>query len=91
MPAFQQLNEDLDDEIVILGINRAESAAKQNEFFDNVLDVKITYILLSDPTDSVAKSYGVQVMPTTYFLNEEGVITNKKLGELTVREMKIWI
>ncbi len=91
MPAFQQLNEDLDDEIVILGINRAESAAKQNEFFDNVLDVKITYILLLDPTDSVAKSYGVQVMPTTYFLNEEGVITKKKLGELTVREMKILV
>jgi peroxiredoxin len=91
MPNFQQLNEDLSDEIVILGINRAESSGKQNEFFTNDLDVKITYILLNDPTDAVAKSYGVEVMPTTYFLNEDGVVMNRKLGELTLREMKILV
>ncbi len=88
MPAFERLNKELGDQIVILGINRAEGVEKQREFLENQLQVKITYKLLLDPSDKVAQAYGVRVMPTTFFLNEEGVIATKKLGELSFDEMK---
>lgn len=88
MPAFEKLNKELGDQIVIIGINRAETMDKQREFLGKDLTVKITYKLLLDPSDRVAQAYGVRVMPTTFFLNEEGIIAKKKLGELSSDEMK---
>lgn len=88
IPSFEKLSKELGDRIVILGVNRAESIDKQAEFLSKELPVKITYRLLIDPSDSVAQAYGVIAMPTTFFLNSEGVIVKKKLGELTFNEIK---
>ncbi|MCS4538738.1 MAG: DUF3179 domain-containing protein [Thaumarchaeota archaeon] len=87
MPEFEKLNREMGGKVVVLGINRAETVEKQNEFL-NSLDTKITYKLLSDTDDSIAKAYNIRVMPTTFFLNENGVIAQKKLGPLTLDEMK---
>jgi len=87
MPEFEKLRNEMGDKIVILGVNRAESLEKQNEFL-NSLSAKITYTLLLDMNDDVSKSYDIRVMPTTFFLNENGVIAQKNLGSLTVAQMK---
>lgn len=87
MPDFEKVSKELGDKIVIVGINRGETVEKQKEFL-NSLPVKITYRLLFDTSDEVAKTYNVRVMPTTYFLNENGVIAQKKLGAMTFEEMK---
>ncbi len=87
MPEFEKLRKEMGDKIVILGVNRAESLERQNEFL-NLLSGKITYTLLLDMNDDVSKSYDIRVMPTTFFLNENGVIAQKDLGSLTVDQMK---
>lgn len=79
MPDFERLNKELVDKILAVRINRAEPIEKQTEFL-NSLPVKITYRSLLDSSDQVAKAYNTRVMPTTYFLNENGVIAQKKLG-----------
>ena len=87
MPEFEKLNKEMGDKVVVLGINRAETLEKQNEFL-NSLETKITYRLLSDTNDEVSKAYNVRVMPTTFFLNENGVIAQKRLGPLTLDAMR---
>jgi len=87
MPEFEKLSQEMGDKIVILGINRGESVEKQNEFLSS-LQEKITYRLLLDPNDGAAKAYNIKVMPTTFFLNENGIIAQKKLGPLTLDEIK---
>jgi len=87
MPEFEKLSKEMGDKVVIIGVNRAESLEKQSEFL-NSLSVKITYRLLLDTNDESSKSYDVRVMPTTFFLNENGIIAQKNLGPLTVDQMK---
>ena len=86
MPEFQKVSKE-NDKIVILGVNRAESLEKQKEFL-NSLGSKINYTLLSDMGDGVSKSYDIRVMPTTFFLNENGVVAQKNLGPLTADQIK---
>ncbi|MEE9586311.1 MAG: DUF3179 domain-containing (seleno)protein [Nitrososphaerales archaeon] len=86
MPDIQKVHEELGDSLVVLGINRAESFDKQLEFFAE-LDVDITYTILLDPTDSAASRYGVRVMPTSYFLDPNGVITSRHFGQITHDDM----
>lgn len=88
MSAFQELYDEMSNEVVIVGVNRAESVGKQRNFLDNQLETRITYLLLKDSDDSIAEIYGVTVMPTTFFLDENGIIVEKRLGEMTLREMK---
>ena len=88
MSAFQERYDEMSNEVVIVGVNRAESVGKQRNFLDNQLETRITYLLLKDSDDSIAEIYGVTVMPTTFFLDENGIIVEKRLGEMTLREMK---
>lgn len=87
MPVFERIHREYGDKIVIVGINRAESVSRQTDFLSNELPADITYPLLLDSLDSVARAYGVVAMPTTFFLDEDGVIVKKKIGELTYDEM----
>lgn len=87
MPDLQRAHEEAKGNAIILGINRAEAVTKQKEFL-NDLGMKITYLLLLDPNDDIAKAYGVRVMPTTFFLDENGVITSKKLGQASLSEIR---
>ena len=81
MPDFQRIFDEGGGDVVVLGINRAESLQKQNEFLTQELDVEITYPLLLDPSDNLAEAFGVRVMPTTFILDERGVIIQVKLGQ----------
>lgn len=81
MPDLQRLFDEGGGDVVVLGINRAESLQKQNEFLTQELDIEITYPLLLDPSDNLAEAFGVRVMPTTFILDERGVIIQVKLGQ----------
>jgi len=88
MPEFEKAHKQYGDKLIILGVNRAESIDKQREFLSKELPVEITYRLLLDPSDSVAQAYGVFGMPTTFFLDKDGVIIGKRVGELNFNQIK---
>ena len=77
MPDLQRAFEKGD--VVVLGVNRAETLEKQRYFVEN--NLKITYPILLDPSDSLARAFGVAIMPTTFVLDREGTITQRKLGQ----------
>lgn len=49
---------------------------------------KLTFPVLIDEKDVVANQYHILSIPTTYFLNKEGVIINKAFSMLTLEEMR---
>lgn len=80
IPDLERAFEEYGGDVAILGINRAESLQKQTGFLSD-LQLRPTYPLLLDPSDNLAGAYGVVVMPTTFILDREGVITQVKLGQ----------
>ncbi|MFQ5761853.1 MAG: TlpA family protein disulfide reductase, partial [Candidatus Bathyarchaeia archaeon] len=66
MPDLERVSQEFDGKVVVLGINRAETIDKQRDFL-NDLEIEVTYLLLQDPSDSLATAYGVRIMPTSFF------------------------
>lgn len=87
MPDIQRVSEEFEEEMVVLGINRAESIDQMRIYLDD-FPVEMTYPTLKDPEDVLARAYNVRVMPTSYFIDKEGIIREKKLGFMTIEEMR---
>jgi len=87
MPAMEKFYQKAGDDVEILAVN-----------IDPQYDVKgfankmgITFPILLDKNDKVNSTYSVMTIPTTYFINEEGLITNKYLTSMTVELMEQYI
>lgn len=81
MPEFEQALADYaGDDLVILALNREETPEVVEEFF--VEEMGLTFTPLLDNTAQVADGYGVFNMPTTYFLNAEGIVSAVHRGPI---------
>lgn len=81
MPLFQDLYDEYNHEgLEIIAINRAEPLETAKSYSDNL---NLTYTILLNPTDDIAKAYRLRAMPTTYFIDKEGNLLDIKHGALT--------
>lgn len=87
MPAMEKFYQNAGDDVVILAVN-----------IDPQFDVKgfadkmgITFPILLDKDDKVNSAYSVMTIPTTYFINEEGLIANKYMTSMSEELMKKYI
>lgn len=72
IPVIQEIyNNWLSKELVVLGINSRETPTEVQKF---VNEKKITYKVLLDPAEKVAKQYDVTSIPTTFFIDKNGII-----------------
>lgn len=85
MPEFQAtIEERADDGLVILALNREEDATAVTTYFN---ELELTFTPLLDEQAIVANLYNVFNMPTTYFVNEEGVVTAIHRGPLVKEQL----
>lgn len=78
MPFFQQIWEEWHGKgLVILAVNIGESAATAKKFMG---DSGFTFPVLLDTSQDVALNYNIRSIPTTFFLDESGVIRDMKIG-----------
>lgn len=77
MPDLQQAHEQAGDDLVIIGVNKAEDAAAVASF---VKDVPVTFPLVLDPDSDIAYRYGARNLPMSFFVNTDGTINMVKLG-----------
>ena len=78
MPDLEAVAQEFSADLVILGINNQETVAQGNPF---ALARGVTYPLLYLPrNDQIVKAYQVLAMPTTYYLDIDGIIVDRKLG-----------
>ena len=78
MPDLEAVGQEFSDELVILGINNQETVSQGDPF---ALARGVTYPLLYLPKDDqIVKAYQVLAMPTTYYIDINGIIVDRKLG-----------
>jgi thiol-disulfide isomerase/thioredoxin len=80
MPFIQEVYKDPEWQktgLVILAVNLMESASAAAEFMkDNGLHFKV----LLDAEGKVGKMYNISAIPTTYFIDKNGIIWDVKIG-----------
>jgi thiol-disulfide isomerase/thioredoxin len=74
------------DGLVILGVNNGERIQAAQRFLQK-LDVKLTEYAY-DPAASIVQRYAVPGLPTSYFIDADGVITGVYATELSAKLME---
>ena len=82
MPALQKFYDENKDKFVVIGINLGEDKKKIEEFTKRL---NITYPIVLDREGKISTAY-VRLRPTTYFIDGNGIIKDKKYGELDYDE-----
>jgi len=78
MPFIQQIYEDWQGEgVILLSINLKETYSVATQFME---DNELSFPVLLDADGSVGLDYNVGGIPTTFFIDEYGIIQAKKLG-----------
>ena len=96
LPIFQQANEALGEEVVFLLVNNNEDAQTATAFLE---EQRVTLLsgleptrgqraeLNLDTTTNVLRRYRVFGMPTTFFIDEAGIVQSVKLGPLLASDL----
>ncbi len=83
MPDIQKLKNNYNN-VVILAINLREKRGEVAEF---LMTNRYTFITLLDQTGEVGNKYLVRGIPTSYALDEKGVIIGKHTGTMNYDQM----
>lgn len=85
MPDIEKLHENHGEDIKIIAVNLEEAKEKVEKYLENE-DLNFTVLL--DKNKNVANKYLIRAIPTSYFLNKNGIIIEKNLGVLSYEKMK---
>jgi thiol-disulfide isomerase/thioredoxin len=89
MPDLEKISQEYQDkDLVVLAVNVGENQNKVQAFMDAN---EFSFPVLLDPQGKAAKTYKVSSIPVSIFINEEGIIVNKKIGLMTHSQMKAYI
>ena len=78
MPYFQEISEEWSDRgLAVLAINWGESPSKVKEFLQSQ---GLSLPVLLDAKKKVAQKYNVPPIPTTFFIDKDGIIQVKIIG-----------
>lgn len=90
MPFIQEVFEDTEwkeQELVILAVNLGEDASKVTKFLE---DNGFSFTVLLDTDGSVAENYDVSGIPTTFFIDKNGIIKDRKTGTFSSKADIDW-
>jgi peroxiredoxin len=80
MPAFQEVsNEYSIEEVIFIGVN-VTNQDNINNVLEFLEDKDVTFPILLDQTGSVTNAYDVYSMPTTFFVDKDGIIQKVMIG-----------
>ena len=86
MPELQKAQDKYGDDLVMIGVHRTdtESVSRGLGFAQ---DRGVTYLLVTDPDDSLYRATGGIGMPTAVFIDKEGVVQEIRSGPKTAEEI----
>lgn len=79
MPMLQKIATSYADDVLILGIDQGESRAVVEGF---LTEFGIDFTILLDGTMQVGNRYNILGLPTTFFIDKDGIIRQVYAGEL---------
>ncbi len=78
MPFLERIHrEQSADGLVVLGVNMGETAEEIEQF---AADFGLSFTVLQDSDQEVALRYNVRSIPTTFLIDEDGIIRDHKIG-----------
>jgi thiol-disulfide isomerase/thioredoxin len=80
MPIFQKFQELYPDDLVIVGVDMQEDPRRVGPFVE---ELGINYLIAIDGPGDVGKSYNVLALPTTFFIDREGVARIHHIGSIS--------
>ena len=80
MPDIQAAAQAHPDGLVVLAINNAEDAETVKRFAQQF---NLTFPILLDSDGSVARKYGVQGLPTSFFIDRAGIVRAANMGAMS--------
>lgn len=88
MPYLQQLSDDYDGELTVLGVNLNEDAERVAPFID---EMGLTFPILLDPPDELLAEHNVRGLPISYVVDPEGAIVHRVIGEIRPKAFDAWL
>lgn len=83
IPELESFHKASGDKVKILAVNM-DSGSNVEKF---AKEMKITYPILLDQKEKVSKMYKVISIPTTFFIDGDGIIRHKYLGPIPLAKM----
>jgi len=78
MPYIQEIYEEWSGKgLVVLAINIGENPSKVGEFMESFF---LSFPVLLDEDSKVSNEYNVRAIPTTFFIDKNGIIQVTKIG-----------
>ncbi|MFF5993495.1 TlpA disulfide reductase family protein [Lysinibacillus sp. KU-BSD001] len=90
MPVFEAYDAKHED-VIVLAVNITKKDVKVEKIAQFVDDYGLTFPILLDETDDVSKAYEVITIPSTYFLDEEGIIQMKINGSIDETMLDLYV
>ena len=92
LPALQRAAEQYEDAVVFAGVDQGETVEAVQRYLDG-LDV--TFTIPMDDRGDVGNQYNIKGLPTTYFIDANGIIRSVWMGEMNAIVLaeqiaKIW-
>ncbi len=85
MPLLQSIHETYRDDLVLIGVNEGETLNMAKAFVD---DNHLTFLFLADENGDVGEQFHVRALPTTFFLDADGVLQAQQIGQLDEQQLK---
>jgi thiol-disulfide isomerase/thioredoxin len=85
MPDFEEVHQALGDEVAILGLAERDSVEDARQLVD---ETGVTYETGRDLRAEVLTAFSVPVMPSTIFIDADGVVTSTASGAMTAGELE---
>lgn len=80
MPSLQQASVTYNGRVAFIGINQGEDFSTITDFGS---EYNVTYPLLNDPDNTVNRLYEINSLPTTVFVDQNGIVREVVIGILS--------
>jgi peroxiredoxin len=87
MPDIQKFYTEKGDEVAILAVN----IDPQYDVAGFAKEMRINFPILLDEEEKAVKAYQILTIPTTFFIDEKGIIRNKYLSAMPLEIMRQYI
>jgi thiol-disulfide isomerase/thioredoxin len=84
MPDFESVHKTVGNKVTFIGLDHADAAGPAQDF---VKQTGVTYDILRDPDGRFAQAMGVALLPTTLFVDANGVVVKTKAGATSASEL----
>lgn len=91
MPDMQKIHDDYEGEVVVAAVNLTSSEKNIDSVKRFVDELGLSFPVLLDEDGKINKQFEVLSYPTSYIVNEKGVITTKFVGAMTYEQMQDFI